>query len=210
MKYIAPGAENAKRVLGDAGAGTGIWAIGFADAHPAASPSWTPPNCIFGIDDLGEQWNWGVKFDYTFARSMVGSFADWSKFMEKAYDNLEPGRWLELVDPIHPMQRDDSTLMTDHALKKWNDDIMQGSEALGRSLTEAKHLKERLVEVWFVNIKKGVFSQGGSPDLMTRGRGFTAEEVMAYLVDVMKHLRDPKIHAYWPIWVVYGQKTNET
>lgn len=34
----------------------------------------------------------------------------------------------------------------------------------------------------------------------------TKEEVDVLLVDMRKDIQDTKIHAYWPILVVYGQK----
>lgn len=35
------------------------------------------------------------------------------------------------------------------------------------------------------------------------------EEVASLLAKVRADIQDPKIHAYWPIFVVYGQKPVE-
>ena len=61
----APVHKHVQRVL-DIGTGTGIWAIDFADEHPAAEvigidlspiqPTWIPPNCMFVVDDAEENW----------------------------------------------------------------------------------------------------------------------------------------------------------
>ncbi|KAH6871066.1 hypothetical protein B0T10DRAFT_568536 [Thelonectria olida] len=40
----------------------------------------------------------------------------------------------------------------------------------------------------------------------TGALGWTQEEVTVFLVNLRKELTDPKIHAYWPIVSVYGQK----
>ena len=34
----------------------------------------------------------------------------------------------------------------------------------------------------------------------TRVLGWTLEEVEVFLVDVRNEMKDPKIHAYWPMW----------
>jgi SAM-dependent methyltransferase len=60
---VDKGKKEIRRVL-DAGCGTGIWAIDFADEHPEAEvlgidlspiqPAFLPPNVTFVVDDLEE------------------------------------------------------------------------------------------------------------------------------------------------------------
>ena len=50
---------------------------------------------------------------------------------------------------------------------------------------------------------------GFSMALLARVLGWTADAVETFLVDVRKELKDTKIHAYWPIYVVYGQRPTE-
>ncbi|KAN0103508.1 hypothetical protein V8E51_011821 [Hyaloscypha variabilis] len=42
--------------------------------------------------------------------------------------------------------------------------------------------------------------------LFIHGLGWSQEELETFLVDVRKDLKSPKIHAYWPVHVVYGRK----
>jgi hypothetical protein len=45
-----------------------------------------PPNCRFEIDDLEEDWTWNTKFDFILSRMMLGSFADFPRFVKQAYE----------------------------------------------------------------------------------------------------------------------------
>ena len=42
--------------------------------------------------------------------------------------------------------------------------------------------------------------------LMTRGLGWSREEVLVFAALVRKDIADTNIHAYWPLSVVYGRK----
>jgi SAM-dependent methyltransferase len=196
-------------------------------------PDFVPPNCRFEIDDLEKEWTWSQSFDYIFSRMMVGSFADWDSYVSQAHNHLEPGGWIEMVDCLFPIESDDGTLNDDQAIMQWINYLIEASTKLGRPLTEAKHHKQRLIDAGFENVQQKVFKwptnswprdkkhkevglwtlaniggglEGLSTALMTRGLGWSNEEVLVFLTQVRKDLRDPRIHGYWPIVVVYGQK----
>ncbi|EGC43968.1 TAM domain methyltransferase [Histoplasma capsulatum var. duboisii H88] len=200
-------------------------------------PFYVPPNCSFEIDDLEKDWTWTRPFDYIFSRMMVGSFADFSRFADQAYRHLVPGGYLELIDCIFPMASDDGTLDTSPALKEFSDLLLQASINLGRPLNAAKNHRETLIDAGFTNVNVLNFKwptnrwpkdrkdklvglwtlaniggglEGLSLALMTRGLGWEKNQILAYLTSVRKDLHDPKIHAYWPIVVVYGQKPKST
>ncbi|KEY70332.1 hypothetical protein S7711_11082 [Stachybotrys chartarum IBT 7711] len=132
-----------------------------------------------------------------------------------------------------PIETDDDTLSDDQAISKWIKLLIEASANLGRPLTDAKHHEQRLVDAGFVNVHRKTFKwptnswpkdrhhkevglwtlaniggglEGLSMALLTRGCGWSKDEVLAFLPSVRKDLRDPRIHAYWPIVVVYGQK----
>ncbi|KAF5679188.1 methyltransferase [Fusarium heterosporum] len=237
--------ESAKRVL-DAGTGTGLWAIEYADLHPEAQvtgvdlspiqPTMVPPNCTFEIDDLEKEWTWSEPFDFIFARTMTGSFADTEKFIQNAYANLEPGGYLEMQDLTYPIACDDDTLLPDSALVRSGLLSIEASAKAGREIdlppkyknffekagfTEIvekkykwpinewpkdKHHKE-LGKWSYANMNEGL--EGLLLALFTRFLGWSADEVRVLCSAMRKQLRDRNVHAYIPIYVVYGKKPLE-
>ncbi|RYC91266.1 hypothetical protein BFJ63_vAg5854 [Fusarium oxysporum f. sp. narcissi] len=57
------------------------------------------------------------------------------------------------------------------------------------------------------NISSGL--DGISSALFTRVLGWSKPQLDVFLIDVRKDLKNPSIHAYWPIYVICGQKPRE-
>jgi len=106
--------------------------------------------------------------------------------------------------------------------------LVQGSLNLGRDFGAARHHRARMVDTGFVNVEEKLFKWPTNPwpkdkdhkevglwtlaniggglegicmGLMTRGLGLSREEVIAYTAAARKDLRNPRIHAYWPMYV---------
>ncbi|KAF9769132.1 hypothetical protein IL306_013494 [Fusarium sp. DS 682] len=196
--------EPAKRVM-DVGTGTGIWAIEYADLHPGAQvigvdlspiqPSLVPPNCIFEIDDLEKEWTWTEPFDFIFCRVMTGSFADMEKFVQNAYD-VKAGRAINLAPKYKSFLEKAS--FTDVVEKQFKWPINEWPKD--------KHYKE-LGRWSYANINNGL--EGLLLGLFTRFLGWSADEVRVFCTAMRKQLRDRSIHAYIPVYVVYGRKPLE-
>ncbi|KAK4187869.1 Phosphoethanolamine N-methyltransferase 1 [Podospora australis] len=150
-----------RRVL-DAGTGTGIWAVDFADEHPEVhvigvdlspiQPSFTPPNISFYVDDLESDWTYPEPFDFIYGRMLTGALTNWPKFMHQAFENLTPGGWLELDDILFPTISDDGTLKPDSPLQQWNDYVIKAGHLLNHSIETAKDYKQQMMDAGFVNV----------------------------------------------------------
>lgn len=165
--YLAP-LDTLKlyRIL-DVGCGTGIWAIDFADAHPATEvigidlspiqPSWTPPNCHFAIDDVEEEWTYpSDHFDFIHIRCLMGSISSWPKLYGQAFDHLAPGGWIQHLDMIIEFKSDDASVGEGHIMPEWSQTFVEAGEKLGKTfrLGEAgKWIREagfeEVRETWF-------------------------------------------------------------
>ncbi|KAF4456668.1 hypothetical protein F53441_1224 [Fusarium austroafricanum] len=207
--------ESAKRVL-DVGTGTDIWAIEYG----------VPPNCIFEIGDLEKEWTWTEPFDFIFSRLVTGSFADIERFIQKSYDNLEPGGYLEMQDLTYPITCDDGTLPSDRELLRSGKLSIEASAKAGRAINLAPKYKSFLEKACFTeavdkqskwpmnewpkdkhykelgkrshaNINSGL--EGLTLGLFTRFLGWSADEVRVFCSAMRKQLRDRSIHAYIPV-----------
>ncbi|KAK4449055.1 S-adenosyl-L-methionine-dependent methyltransferase [Podospora aff. communis PSN243] len=201
------------------------------DLSPIQS-HFVPPNLSFQVDDVEEPWTWGVKYDFIYSRMMTAALADWPRFFERAYDGLAPGGWLELAD-ICPLTSDDGTLKEEHAASKWVNHLMEGCKAIGRPFDGAIKYKEQMEAQGFINVQQVVFKwpqnrwpkdkrhkelgiwtlenissglHGLSSAVFTRVLGWSPEELEVLLAEVRNDIKNTKIHAYWPIYVTYGQK----
>ncbi|EFX00210.1 hypothetical protein CMQ_7212 [Grosmannia clavigera kw1407] len=174
---LCPKNDGAKRVL-DMGTGTGIWAMEYL-SHPTA-----PSN------------------------------------------HLEPGGYFEAQDMRLPLECDDGTLREDSDLWIWMSLVMEAMENLGRPVVAAQQWKPFMEEVGFegvveVNYKWPInrwprdrkYKELGTWSLanmdqalesstlapLTRGLGWSREEVLVLISKARKVLRDTKVHAYWPM-----------
>ncbi|KAH6879483.1 S-adenosyl-L-methionine-dependent methyltransferase [Thelonectria olida] len=232
--HVAPLTKPLRRAF-DAGCGTGIWAIEFADQHPECE---CPPNVAFYVDDLEESWDFSTKFDFIFARFLTGSIRDWPKFFRQSFEFLNPGGTIELIDIVYPLKSDDDTLSEDSPLCKWSTLLLSAFTANGSPLDSALKYKDQLEEAGFVNInivkrkwplnqwpkdqkhkQIGAWAYANTLDALaalslavfTRpvgqgGLGWGNDELEVFLAGVRKDLKNPKIHSYWPIWSVYATK----
>jgi len=200
----------------------------------AIQPEFVPANCRFEIDDAEDEWNFSEKFDFIHGRALLSCFKDPSSVIREAFKSLAPGGYLELQDgtfPLHfvgepPVESD---------LYKWSNFVSEGAIKSGRPWHNAQYYKKWMEEIGFEDVVEKRFFWPTSPwakgryykaiaayfqaDLLKGVEGlslkvlkaldWTAEEVQAFLPGVKKDLKDTSIHAYCPIYVVYGRKPKE-
>lgn len=159
----APIHKHVQRVL-DIGTGTGIWAIDFADEHPAAEvigidlspiqPTWIPPNCMFVVDDAEEDWLYtpGRAFDYIHGRAMGGSISNWPKLYAQIYKHLKPGCWVEMQEYETEIVSDDGTLDNAVYVKEWQETVNAASVSFGKEFNVAGRHKQRMIDAGFLDV----------------------------------------------------------
>ncbi|CRK11439.1 hypothetical protein BN1723_001783 [Verticillium longisporum] len=91
----------------------------------------TPPNVHYEIDDLEEEWSFSRNFDYIHSMMMTGAFRDWPNFYRQAFENLNPGGWVECQDINFPMKCDDDTIAPQSDLGRWNELMMEAGTLSG-------------------------------------------------------------------------------
>ena len=66
--------------------------------------------------------------------------------------NLNPGGWVELLDPSFPARSDDGTLAPDSPLAKYNELWLEASTKAGSPVNAADNHKQRLIDAGFINV----------------------------------------------------------
>ncbi|KAK0388573.1 hypothetical protein NLU13_4816 [Sarocladium strictum] len=163
---IDEGSKPIRRCL-DAGTGTGVWAMDFADEHPEVEvlgidvspiqPNFVPPNVSFVVDDLEEEWNYNYKFDFIFARMLTGSISDWPRLFAQSFEFLEPGGWMECQDISLPGHSDDGTLKDDSLTQEWARNMLEAASRFGRYADSARHYKKQMQDAGFVNVTELIY-----------------------------------------------------
>ncbi|KAH7174524.1 S-adenosyl-L-methionine-dependent methyltransferase [Fusarium flagelliforme] len=195
-------------------------------------PSVVPPNVEFQVDDMEDEWTFSEPFDYIYCRFMTVSFANWPRFFEQSFENLSPGGWMEVVD-ILPPTSDDGTMSPDTALYKWSNLLLEATEKIGRPFGGTAFYKSQMEDAGFKNVSLRVYKwpqnrwpkdkkykelgswtlenissglEAISSAIFTRVLGWSKPELDVFLTDVRKDIKNTSIHAYWPVYVICGQK----
>ncbi|KAF4918492.1 putative methyltransferase tdiE [Colletotrichum viniferum] len=223
------------RVL-DVGCGIGMWAIDFGEEHPESEvigvdlspvqPGFTPPNVHYEIDDLEEEWSFSRKFDYIHSMMMTGAFRDWPNFHRQAFENLNPGGWLEIQDIDFPMRCDDGTIPPECDLGRWNDLMMEAGRRSGFLLDTCGRAAEMMANAGFIDIVRipfkwpinqwprdvrhktlGLWTEANfsvglesmTLALFTRFMGWRKEEVWDFSARASAEWRDVRRHGYFDV-----------
>lgn len=166
--YRAPLVANPRNIL-DIATGTGIWAIQFAKEHPYSNVVGTdisliqplpedpnnmgvPHNVLWVKEDAENQdWTHPYLFDYIHVRLVLSCFDDHLAVIRKAYDNLEPGGWLEMMDPTFEALCTDGTCAGTQ-IERMFALVLEAGRKVGRDFCVARRYKEFLQQAGFVDV----------------------------------------------------------
>ncbi|KAM0432667.1 hypothetical protein ACHAQK_009519 [Fusarium lateritium] len=182
---------------------------------------------------MDEDWNYTDSFDYIHSRMMMFSIKDWETYIQKIFENLAPGGYIEIQEINGAIYSDDETLKPDQGLAKWCKLLGEAFAKLGSHSIEFDRIKAIMKETGFIDIVDTRFkwptnswpkdkkhkelgawnniNNSGALDSLTlasfsRAYGWTRDEITMFLMDVRKDLNNPKIHAYNPICSIHAKK----
>jgi SAM-dependent methyltransferase len=241
--FVSPIERNGLQRVLDLGTGTGIWAIDFADQFQSAEvvgidlspiqPQWTPPNCVFEIDDYEAEWSYSRPFDFIHGRELVGCINDYDRFFRQAFKNLRSGGYFEMQSFKVELYSDDGSLDKAKMTRKWVDLLQDSSNKFGKSMLDMDNWKDRMVKVGFTQVncridkiplgpwakdrkKKeiGAYMQAEQLQaipsytyrLFSHILGWSKTEIEVLMAGLRSELLDQSIHQYGKMYFVYGRK----
>ncbi|KAI8725411.1 hypothetical protein NCS52_00112100 [Fusarium sp. LHS14.1] len=200
-------------------------------------PEWVPPNCRFELDDIEREWTWKEdSFDFVFARDLLLAIRDWPGLIDQAYTHLKPGGWVEFQAIVGLLGSDDDSIPEDSYLRKFSGMMETASSKFGASLTDPMKWKGWLEERGYVNVTEKVFKLPFNPwpkdprmkilgawemenllsgleamvtRMFQKGLGWSDAEVTVFLAFLRKEIKNPRMHGYWPYYVVYAQRPKD-
>ncbi|KAG6167213.1 hypothetical protein E4U51_003061 [Claviceps purpurea] len=196
-------------------------------------PQWVPPNVCFEIDDAGLEWTWNANhFDFIHMRYLLGGIEDWTGLLKEAYRCCAPGGWVESVELDVEFRSDDRTTELEPVLASSGDLFREAGKVFNRPFFLQEIQRDAFDEAGFdekraLRYKVPVGPWAKDPKLAEIGRflgaalendlqGYTqmlwqslqrpADEYHVWLATLRKAIRNPKVHSYMIVHVVYGRK----
>ncbi|ORY67601.1 S-adenosyl-L-methionine-dependent methyltransferase [Pseudomassariella vexata] len=228
----------------DVATGTGIWALEFARQNPGSHVIGTDlsriqpdleatvPNCEFIKEDAEEEWMYEHKFDYVHLRFVGSCFHSHRTVLRHAFDNMNPGGWIEYQDSLPELYRLGGSA-EGSAVKKWCDLMVRGAATMGRDLLVPMHYNNWLIETGFVDVHEEMIpapfnTWPADPKLKEVGKysslnwrtgvlastrrivmttgDISPSELDLLAKEVKAEILDEKNQMFAPFFVVYGRK----
>ncbi|KAG6080762.1 hypothetical protein E4U16_008154 [Claviceps sp. LM84 group G4] len=198
-------------------------------------PQWVPPNVNFEVDDASLDWTWDANhFDFIHIRYILGGIQDWTALLKEAYRCCAPGGWVQSVEIDGQFCSDDgSTELEPILLASYSDLFREAGKILKRPFFVQEVQQQAFDEAGFVEQKAirykiPIGPWAKDPKLAEVGRvvratmendleGYTqmvwhnvlqrpADEYQVWLATLRKAIRNPKVHSYMIVHIVYGRK----
>ncbi|CCE28862.1 uncharacterized protein CPUR_02552 [Claviceps purpurea 20.1] len=196
-------------------------------------PQWVPPNVCFEIDDATLEWTWNDNhFDFIHVRYIVGGIEDWTALFKEAYRCCAPGGWVESLEYDVEFRSDDGSTKLEPILASFGELYRKASKILKRPLFVQEIQPQALEKAGFIDksvvrykvpvgpwAKDRKFAEVGRfarEALENDLEGYTQmlwqstqnpeDEYHVWLAAIRKAMRNPKVHSYMMVHVVYGRK----
>lgn len=190
-----------------------------------------PDNCHVHMDDIRSSEWWGLAngytYDYIHTRMSLGIFQDFREVIQKGYNNLEPGGWMESQELYPTVYCDDGTMPDNWPLKQWSEFQDEAAhDILGTPLRIANKLQRWYEQAGLVEVQEEIFKipihewaqdprlkmlgkcmawnmekglYGWSVNYFHRAFGWTQSETQVRLAEVFNCLSDKTVHAYYKV-----------
>ncbi|KAF2138922.1 uncharacterized protein K452DRAFT_78114 [Aplosporella prunicola CBS 121167] len=197
-------------------------------------PTWVPPNVRFLVDDIESEWVYSAPFDLIHIRAMAPAIKDWPGVLAAAYTHLKPGAYLEIqeIDLASPAC-DDMTMAPDWAYAVYMDLVAQGLSTFNVDMRIPRKIPAMLREAGYrdVTVREikvplgpwaknkllrtcGLYMQAAVIDAMQmaingplcKGLGWRKEEAEVLIAKARAAVSDPKVHAYYTLYMICAQK----
>ncbi|RSL46430.1 hypothetical protein CEP54_013850 [Fusarium duplospermum] len=196
-------------------------------------PEWTPPNCSFEVDDYEDEWVYKKGFDFVHARELEGCIANDDRLFQQVFRHLRPNGYFELQGVDARFVSDDGTVDKATNAQLWMRNLREGSAKFGKPVDCAPEWKRKLCDAGFVDVRQEVRKlpigawpkdlrlkeigryqaiqelqviDSYTPQLFRHVLGWNMEEIQVLMAQVKRELRDPSIHLYLPVYIVWGRK----
>jgi len=147
--------------------------------------------------------------------------------------HLKPGGWLELQEIHHYPYCHDGSMPDKHPVTEYWGLIIEALAVLGVNFNATLLLADMMRAAGFVNVSTRIFHvpigtwpknkvlkmvglywrtileiglQPIAIGPLTRGLGWTREQVEVWLIEVRKAYKDTWVHSYMPLHIITGQK----
>jgi trans-aconitate methyltransferase len=193
-----------------------------------ADSSSTPDNVDFFIDDIRrrEWWKSAQPYDYIHTRMSLGIFPDFREIIQKGFNNLEPGGWMESQELYPKVCCDDGTMPDDYKLLEWSKIQDDAAMHLGMPLRIANKLKRWYEQAGFVDVREDVYRipinswprdarfkllgkfmqwnmcdgvHAWTVEYFVKALDWTLKEVEVYLAHLRNSISDKNVHAYYRV-----------
>ncbi|KAM0362512.1 hypothetical protein ACHAO7_006164 [Fusarium culmorum] len=221
--FLAPIGDNPQKIV-DLGTGVGMWAQDGTDLSPI-QPHWTPPNVEFRVEDLeDENRPWTSIYadaDLIHVRAVLQTLRKPRQLLERAFEKLKPGAWIEIHEIVPFVFSDDDTAGYDHPMNKFYR-LVEGpfTELYGWNLRFPFQIVQTVADVGFINVNErhaftpvgrwhqeakmremGIFTQNILEDWVTAMldrpsiMGLTEEEAHELWHSIFETFNNTRIHA---------------